>query len=263
MVHVDKLHAKAQVRLIRTVLIHGIIPGHAAERNLQFLSKSIFKDIGNEVFCQRHNVVFVDEGHFHIKLGKFRLTVGAQVFIAEAAGNLEVFFHAGYHENLLKQLRRLRQGIELARVDTARDKIVTGAFRSALAEHRRFDFKEALVIHEVTDELRHFMTEDEVALHFWSAQVKITIAQSYIFIDVHTVLDIERRRLGRVQDIEAFDYDFHFTGRKVRVYRFFRTVADHTFDLQDKFTADRFRLMEILVIMGRVNNDLDQTGPVT
>ena len=68
---------------------------------------------------------------------------------------------------------------------------------------------------------------------------------------------------GMIQDIEAFDYDFHFTGRKVRVYRFFRTVADHTFDLQDKFTADRFRLMEILVIMGRVNNDLDQTGPVT
>ena len=107
------------------------------------------------------------------------------------------------------------------------------------------------------------MTEDEVALHFRSAQVKITIAQSYIFIDVHTVLNVERRRLGRVQDVKALDYDFHFTCRKVRVHRLFRTVTDRTFDLQDKFAADRFRLMEILVIMGRINNDLDQTGSVT
>ena len=36
-------------------------------------------------------------GHLHIELRKFRLTVGAQVLIAETTRNLKIFIHAGDH----------------------------------------------------------------------------------------------------------------------------------------------------------------------
>ena len=42
------------------------------------------------------------------------LAVGAQVLVAETARDLVVAVHAGHHQQLLEQLRRLRQGVELA-----------------------------------------------------------------------------------------------------------------------------------------------------
>ena len=56
----------------------------------------------------------LDERGLDIELGEFRLAVGAQVFVAEAFGDLEVAVEAGDHQQLLEQLRRLRQREELA-----------------------------------------------------------------------------------------------------------------------------------------------------
>ena len=43
----------------------------------------------------------------------FRLAVGAQVLVAKAARDLVVAVDAGDHEDLLEDLRRLRQRVEL------------------------------------------------------------------------------------------------------------------------------------------------------
>ena len=43
------------------------------------------------------------------------LPVGAQVFVAETARNLEIPFHAADHQNLFELLRRLRQRVKLSR----------------------------------------------------------------------------------------------------------------------------------------------------
>src|SRR5260370_55406 len=40
--------------------------------------------------------------HLQIDLGEFRLTVGAQVFVAEAAHDLEIFVEARDHQYLLE-----------------------------------------------------------------------------------------------------------------------------------------------------------------
>jgi hypothetical protein len=50
-----------------------------------------------------------------IDLGELGLAVGAQVLVAEAAHDLVVAVEAGNHQQLFEQLRRLRQGVELAR----------------------------------------------------------------------------------------------------------------------------------------------------
>ncbi len=51
-----------------------------------------------------------------VNLGELGLAVGAQVLVAEALDDLVVAVVAGHHQQLLEELRRLRQGEELARV---------------------------------------------------------------------------------------------------------------------------------------------------
>ena len=57
----------------------------------------------------------VDERHLDVDLGELGLAVGAQVLVAEAARDLVVALDAADHEQLLEELRRLRQRVELAR----------------------------------------------------------------------------------------------------------------------------------------------------
>ena len=50
-----------------------------------------------------------------VDLREFGLTVGAQIFVAEALDDLVVAIEARHHQQLLEELRRLRQREELAR----------------------------------------------------------------------------------------------------------------------------------------------------
>ena len=58
---------------------------------------------------------WLDEGGLDVDLGELGLAVGAEVLVAEAAGDLEVVLDAGDHEQLLVLLRRLGQGVEACR----------------------------------------------------------------------------------------------------------------------------------------------------
>ena len=84
------------------------------------------------------------ERHLDVDLRELELAVGAQVLVAEAAHDLEVAIRARDHQDLLEDLRRLRQRVELARVDAARHEEVARAFRRRLREDRRLDLPEAL-----------------------------------------------------------------------------------------------------------------------
>ena len=83
---------------------------------------------GEEAFGDGEDGVLRGEGHLEVDLGELGLAVGAEVFVAEAAGDLEVAVEAGDHEDLLEDLRRLRQRVELAGVDAAGDEVVARAF---------------------------------------------------------------------------------------------------------------------------------------
>jgi len=64
--------------------------------------------IALELALPGDHIVLVHKAHFNVQLGEFRLAVGAEILITVAARNLVVAFHACNHEQLLKQLRRLR-----------------------------------------------------------------------------------------------------------------------------------------------------------
>ena len=85
----------------------------------------------------------VDERRLDVDLRELRLPVLAQILVAKAARDLEVPVEARDHEQLLVELRRLRQRVELARMHAARHEIVASAFGRGLGEDRRLDLEVA------------------------------------------------------------------------------------------------------------------------
>jgi hypothetical protein len=84
-----------------------------------------------DLLADRDDVVLLDEAHLDVELGELRLAVGAEVLVAVAAGDLVVALHAGHHEQLLEQLRRLRQGVPGARLQADRHQEVARALRAS------------------------------------------------------------------------------------------------------------------------------------
>jgi hypothetical protein len=89
------------------------------------------------------DVLGLHERRLDVDLRELRLAVGSQVLVAEAAGDLEVPVEARDHEDLLVDLRALRERVELALVDAARHEVVAGALRRGLGQDRRLDLEEA------------------------------------------------------------------------------------------------------------------------
>ena len=118
-----------------------------------------FEDTANHALHRCHNLLFVHERCFNVDLGELRLTIGAQVFIAETLGDLIVTIHTCRHKNLLEKLGRLRQGKETVWVSSARDEIVARAFRRCLCQKGSFDVNKAVIVEEITHGVRHLRAE--------------------------------------------------------------------------------------------------------
>ena len=84
------------------------------------------------------------ERHLDVDLRELELAIGALILVAEAADDLEVAIGAGDHQDLLEDLRRLRQRVELARMHAARHQEVARAFGRRLRQNRRLDLPEAV-----------------------------------------------------------------------------------------------------------------------
>ena len=74
------------------------------------------------------DILLLYKRHLHIDLRELRLAIGAEILVAEAAGDLIILVHAADHQHLLENLRRLRQGVELAGMHAAGHKIIARAF---------------------------------------------------------------------------------------------------------------------------------------
>ena len=101
--NVHQFQRVAQVRLVRTVATHGFFEGHVREI-AQVQVQHFLEQAADHAFGQAHDVLFIEEAGLDVDLGEFRLAVGAQVFVAEALGDLVVAIEAGHHQQLLEQL---------------------------------------------------------------------------------------------------------------------------------------------------------------
>ena len=100
------------------------------------------------------HVVLVDEAHLEVELGELGLAIGAQILVAEAADDLVVALEAAHHQQLLEQLRRLRQRVEVPGRHAGRDQEVARALRRRARQHRRLDLEEILGVEVVADRAR-------------------------------------------------------------------------------------------------------------
>src|SRR5581483_1118751 len=219
-----------------------------------------FPNALEQAFDEIVNVFALDEGHFDVHLREFGLTVGAKVFVAIAACELKIFFDAADHENLFELLRRLRQRIERSRLATVGHEKFARAFGRGFEQRRRLDFEEALLVHELPRGDGNFGAQFQIARHFGTTQIEVAILQTRFFGNFRGgfgVVNLERQRLGHVQDFERLRHDFDFAGGNFGIVRAGRTLTDFAGDADDTFAAQRRRLFEkFLRQIGRVENGL-------
>ena len=176
--------------------------------------------------------VVVHERHLDVELGEFGLPVGAEVLIAETAGDLEIAVEARDHQELLVELGRLGQGVAVSGMDPAGDQEIAGTFRGAAAEDRRLDFEEAQVGHDPSHELGEPVADDEDFLHLGPAQVEIAISQPELLVRLGAV-HLEWRGGRGVVEHQLPDPDLDRAGLELGVLLAGQPGSDRPLDADD------------------------------
>ena len=254
-----EFQADAHVGFVGAVVEHGFGIGHAREV-AQFHAQRVFEHLFGHAFGDVHDFILVQERGFQVDLGKFRLAVGAQVFVAEAFGDLVVAVETGHHQQLFEQLRRLRQREKFARMHAAGHEVVARAFGGGAGQHRRFDVDEALRVQITAHAHGYLITQAQIALHHGAAQVDDAVLQAHGFADVF-VVNHKRRRGGGVQDFDFFGQNLDFAGHHFVVGSAFGAVAHAAGDAQNVFVAGGIGQSKRFGCVG-VNHDLDDAFAV-
>ena len=214
------------------------------------MDADLLEHLDHQRLDEPEHQIDVRERNLDVHLRELRLTIGAQVFVAEALDDLEVPVNAGNHQDLLEQLRRLRQREELSRVHAARHQVVARAFGRRLAENRRLDLPEAVGVEILADRHRHAVPQPEIALKARPAQIEIAVAQSHVFADQRVVGDGKRRRLCLVQQPNLVGDDLHFAGVELHVHRLGITPPHWPEHGDDVLGAELFGLRHQRAVIG-------------
>ena len=241
--HVVKLHAIAGVGLVGAIGVHGIPVLDATERQLK-LDAHLAKGLGQHVLERAHHVVLGDEAHLDVHLGELGLTVLAQVLVAEALGHLVVALDAAHHEELLQELRGLRQRIEVARLHAAGNQEVAGTLGGGLKERGGLDLHEVRVMEGLAQGEGEVAAELEVGRHLGATKVEVAVAQANVLGGVNVVLDLERRRLGRVEHHNLGHVDLDGTRGQLVVVLALRALAHGAAHHDGPLGADGLGLVE-------------------
>ncbi len=166
------------------------------------------------------HVLLADKGHFHVQLVEIRwAAVGARILVAETGRDLEILVKAADHDQLLELLRRLRQRIELARMQTAGNKKIARTFGARRGDDRRLIFAEPLVPHPLADRCDNVRPQRHVALHRLAPQVQEPVAQARFFRVFLITKDDQRQFLRRAQHLDIADEHLDFTGGELRIHQ--------------------------------------------
>ena len=109
----------------------------------------------------------------------------------------------GDHQDLLEDLRRLRQRVELAGMHAARHQVVARPFRRRLGQDRRLDLPEAVRVEVAADRDRRAVAQVDVVLQPRPPQIEIAVAQPHVLRHRRVFGDLKRRRLGFVEQRES------------------------------------------------------------
>ncbi len=159
-----------------------------------------------------HDGGLVQKRRLNIDLCKFRLPVCPQVLVAETFGYLIIAIKARHHQQLLEQLGRLRQGKEFAGMGPARDQVVAGTLWRRPGKDGRLDIEKTLVFEKTAHCSGNLRAHDQPRLHFRAAQVHVAEAEPYFLTHGSVFIELERRCLGAVEDVQLLAEDLDGTG---------------------------------------------------
>ena len=234
---VDEVHAVARVGLVDAVGVHRVPVRDAAQRRRQ-LDAHAAERVLEHVLERAHDVVLVDEAHLDVDLRELGLAVGAKVLVAEALGHLVVALDATHHEQLLEQLRALRQCVEVARLDAAGHEEVARTLGRGLEQARRLDLHEGALVQRLADGEGEVGAELEVAHHLRATDVEVAVAQARVLGRVDAVLNLEGRRLGAVEHLDGVDADLDLAGGELGVDGLGVTAAHDSLDQDGPLGTD-------------------------
>ena len=177
--YVFQLHSETEIRLVRTEPVHRLLPGHSLDRKGHLNAEKFMEQVCQQTLVDVNDILNVHKRKLHVDLRKFRLTVCTEVLIAEAPRNLHISVIAGAHQQLFKQLRRLRQRIKAAGMNTAGHQIISGSLRRGFCQHRSFDFQKSFLVQKLAGQHRHFRAQDQISLKIRAAKIQGTVFQTH------------------------------------------------------------------------------------
>ena len=234
--HLDRV---AKVRLVGAVFAHRDIVGDARKllRHRLAVGEGL-EDAPHHGLDGRQDVILLDEAHLEVELVEFAgQPVGARVFVAEARRDLEIAVEARHHDQLLVLLRRLRQGVELARMKTARHQKVARAFGRRCSQDRCREFEEAALAHAVAHLGDDPGALDDVPVQRFAPEVEKAVLQADVFGIFGFAEDRQRQLLGHRQDLDLAGKNLDLAGRQVGVDRLGGSRLDRTVDAHDPLAA--------------------------
>ncbi len=262
---VDELEAVPEVRLVRSEALHDLGIGEPWERHPDELP------LGNDSLAhsddhrlhEAHDRGLVDEAHLEVELGELRLAIAPKVLVAEAAGDLEVAVDARHHQELLELLGALRQGVDVARLEAARDEEVTGSLGGRLDEIGCLDLDEAVGVVDLPDRVDEPASKQESPLHRLAADVEVAVLEPERLVDRGVgIVDVERRRLRLAEDRDLGRAKLDLTGLELRVLGAGEPFLDGPDDRYDELVPDPTRGGVRVGRVGPVDDDLGDPVPI-
>ena len=238
----DEFETEPEIGLIRTETAHRVGIRHPRDRPRQVIADQC-PQRGQDLFGDRHHIVGVDEAHLHIELGELRLTVGAKILIAITAGDLVVPLHPGHHQQLLEQLRTLRQRVERAGLQPGGHQEVTRALGCGPGQRRCLDFNEVVGGQDRPGRGVDPRTQpDRVAGSAFSTHIQVAVFQPgflpgrFVKLEGQWCALSQHRQCGRV--------DLDISGGDLSVGITLGPDLDHTGDDDAELCAQPVRLFE-------------------
>ncbi len=236
--HIADAQRIAQVRLVGAVFQQGRVIRNAPER--QRIHGTAFGKLlehaGNDRLDGVEHVLLRDKAHLEIELIELaRRTVGTRGFVAEAGRDLEVAIEPRHHRQLLELLRRLRQRVELARMQPRRHQEGARALGAICGQDRRLEFGEAGLDHPPADRGDHPGAQHDIPLQLLPPQVQVAISQPDVLRELLIAGHLHRQHIGRRLHRQFGDPQLDLAGRQPGVHRAWLAVhhlagdGDHAF----------------------------------
>ena len=217
LVQFAEFHPETDVGLVRAIAFDSFVIGHLWD-SIHLNPADGLQQVERKPPKGLQDVLLLHKGHLTVDLGKLRLPVCPQVLVPEAFNDLKIFVHAPDHEQLLKGLRGLRQGVELPYVHPAGNHKIPGPFRGGFDQVRGFYFYKA-IFGKVFPYLHGYLrTEDQVSLNRTAADIQIPVFHPKFFAPVRIFFNGKRRGEGRVEHTDFRYKDLYIPCRDLRVF---------------------------------------------